>query len=342
MANGGVAVHFFDADDKFQAEVAGLVSALPPDVRVTYHPGEVEPVPGAVVISPFVNSRVTAGMMAKMPDLRLIACRSTGTDNVDLAEAAAHGITVTNVPSYGENTVAEFAFGLLLALTRKIPQAIEQLRAGQTSHVALQGTDLLGKTLGILGAGRIGCRAAAIGRGFGMNVVAFDAFPDPGRAEQFGFKYLSQDEVLAAADMLSLHVPNIPSTRHLMDAHAFAKMKPTAMLVNTARGEVVDSGALIEALSSGRLAGAALDVFEGENVAGIDAELGQLRAAKVDRMVLEQSFELSILQKMPNVILTNHNAFNTREAVARINQTSIENITAFLAGAPVNQVKPPA
>lgn len=333
-------IHFFDTAEADATALRPLAAQLlPTGQAVTFHATPATPLPEATIISPFVTSRITADMMAAMPHLKLIACRSTGYDHIDLAAAKDHGVKICNVPSYGENTVAEYAFGLLLALVRKIPQAVDQLRHGSTIHHNLQGTDLMGKTLGLIGAGRIGCHMAAIGRGFGMKVVAFDPHADPQRAAQYGFTYEPFEQVLTTADVLSLHVPNIPKTKHLLDAAALAKMKPAAVVVNTARGEVINTRALIEALTKGHIAGAALDVFEGERVVSVDAELDQLRAEAVDRLVLEHNFELSILQKLPNVILTNHNAFNSLEAVQRINQTTLENIAAFLtSGTPTNEV----
>jgi len=335
MAN----IHFFDVSDADAPSLQGLTSSALSQDSVEFHASPASAQADAVVISPFVSSRVTADLIAAMPKLKLIACRSTGYDNVDLGAAHARGITVCNVPSYGDNTVAEYAFGLLLALTRKIPQAITQLKSGNTSHDALRGFDLMGKTLGLIGAGRIGCRMADIAAGFGMTVVAYDAHPDPKRAIEHHFTYHSQAEVLAAADVLSLHVPNLPETRHLIDATTLAHLKASAIIINTSRGEVIDTRDLIDALATGRLAGVALDVFEGENLASLDAELTQLRAKAVDRLVLEQSLEISALQKLPNVILTNHNAFNSTEAVQRINQTTIDNIAAYLKGTPQNEVK---
>lgn len=292
----------------------------------------------AEVVTIFVSSHVGAEELAKMPKLRLLVCRSTGYDNIDLDAAKARNVVVTNVPTYGENTVAEYAFGLILMLSRKLPQAIEALHEGQTSHDALQGWDLLGKTLGVVGAGRIGCHLAQIGRGFGMEVLAFDERPDPKRSQQYGFTYAALEDVLARADVVSLHVPGLPSTTHMINRERLAKMKTTAILINTCRGEVVDTSALIEALQAGRPAGAALDVFEAEPLVGIDEELRLLRAQKVDQLAAEESLEFDVLKKMPNVIMTNHNAFNTVEAVARINTTSVDNIVKFLAGTPQNQV----
>lgn len=304
-------IHFFDTTEADIDHLRSLAAEYLPEAKLKFHDGPVSSQPDTTIISPFVLSTVSADIIAAMPKLKLIATRSTGFDHIDLAAAQARDIKVCNVPAYGENTVAEYAFGLLLALGRKIPLSIAQLKEGNADTDNLQGIDLMGKTLGILGAGRIGCRAAAIGNGFGMKVLAYDAFTDPARAEQFGFTYTSLETILTEADVLSLHVPNLPETKHLIDAQALAQMKPSAILINTARAEVVDVAALVTALKEKRIAGAALDVFEGD---------------------------VAALQAMPNVLLTSHNAFNTAEAVARIRQTTIQNIAAFLEGHPQNQI----
>ncbi|MFI5240088.1 MAG: NAD(P)-dependent oxidoreductase [Candidatus Saccharimonadia bacterium] len=294
--------------------------------------------PEATVLSVFVSSKVTAEMITKMPKLKLIACRSTGVDNIDIAAAKSRHIAIASVPTYGEHTVAEYTFALLLTLSRKIIAAELALRDGQTDHSNLQGFDLFGRTFGLLGAGKIGRNVAILARAFGMNVIAYDPFPNNDAAAQIGYTYSTLDEVLKSSDVISMHVPYLPENDHLMNEQRFALMKPTAILLNTSRGEVVDTKALISALKDHRLGGAALDVFEGEKLVGIDEEMFQLRAQQVDTMALEADIELSILQKLPNVLMTNHNAYNTVEAVGRINQTSVENITKFLASEPQNLI----
>jgi D-lactate dehydrogenase len=291
------------------------------------------------VASVFIGSKVTAEVMDAMPKLKLIATRSTGFNHIDCAAAKERGIVVVNVPTYGENTVAEYAFALLLALARRLPQAMGQFVDGETGHEQIRGVDLKGKVLGVIGAGHIGCNMARIGNGFGMKVTAYDPFPDEERAKKFEFEYAELSELLSTADFVSLHVPYLPSTKHLLDHEKFGLMKQTAFLVNTARGEIIDSVALAEALIAGKLAGAALDVFEGEELVEVDAEMALLRSVEPDPMLLLQSVELDVLKKLPNVIITNHNGFNTSEAIQRINTVTCENISRYVAGQAQNLVK---
>lgn len=294
--------------------------------------------PETEVLSIFVNSTVTEAAIEKLPKLKLIACRSTGFDNVDIEAAQARNITVENVPTYGTHTVAEYAFGLLLSLTRKLPQAIEAAHKGEAWHAALQGIDLNEKTLGIIGAGRIGSCLSKAAVAFNMKVLAFDKFPKDEIAKDAGFTYASLEEVLAQSDIISLHVAYTPESHHMINAENIKRIKPGTIIINTARGELIDNKALIEALQSGHLGGAGLDVIEGEQLLGMHEEMALLDRGGLVDGILQHSLEISILQKMPNVIVTHHNAFNTREAVGRINQTSIDNIKQFLAGTVVNKV----
>lgn len=291
----------------------------------------------AEVISVFVTSSVDSDLLAKFPLLKLIACRSTGFNHIDLKAASERGVTVVNVPSYGEHTVAEYAFGLLLALTRRIIAASEAFQDGTADHDELRGTDLNGKTLGLIGTGHIGRNVATIAGGFGMNVKAYDAYPDADWAAKVGVTYTDLDEVLSTSDILTLHIPYFAAVHHLIDATKLKLMKPTAIIVNTARGELIDTVALLEALVAGQLQGAALDVFEGESLVDVHNELRTLRLSGKQEL-LEQGVELDILRKLPNVLVTNHNAFNTTEALGRINQTTAENIMKFLVGQTQNSV----
>lgn len=338
-------IHFYNTSpiDHSQLETL-LAQASLPDTEIVYDQAALEAGnadPDAAVISVFIDSKVSAEVLAALPKLKLIVCRSTGFDNVDVAAANSRDIAVTNVPTYGENTVAEYAAGLLLALVRHLPASIASFATGHTDYERLRGTDLLGKTLGIIGAGRIGCHMSQIGNGFGMKVLSYDARQDPPRAQQYGFTYTPLNELLAAADFISLHVPLLPETRHMINAQTLALVKPGALLINTSRGEVVDTVALIEALQQGILAGAALDVFEGENLVDIDEELRALKVQATDQLILTQNLQVDILRHMPNVILTNHNAFNTVEAIQRINNTTVQTIANFLAGHTINQVPAP-
>lgn len=295
--------------------------------------------PDTEVLSVFVSSVVTREMIERLPRLRLIACRSTGYNNIDFGAATERGITIVNVPTYGESTVAEYTFTLMLALCRKLPESV--VTNEDVDLTELVGRDLHEKTLGVIGTGHIGQHVIQIARGFSMRVVAYDAFPREGLDKELGFAYGSLEDVLAASDFVTLHTPYLPSTHHIMNAENLQRMKQGAVLVNTARGELVDTKALVEALQSGQLGGAALDVVEGEALLHPAEEMALLRSNATSTELYEHSVEISVLLKMPNVILTPHNAFNTVEAVGRINGTTVQNIVDFWYGNMPNLVKPP-
>lgn len=287
----------------------------------------------------FVDSVVSKEVLDELPELKLIVALSTGYDHIDVAECKKRGITVSYVPSYGENTVAEFTFGLLLALARKICDAHSRVReTGSFSLEGLRGFDLKGKTLGVVGTGRIGKHVVRIAKGFEMNVVAFDTYPDPAFAAEMGFKYMPLGEVLAASDIITLHVPYMKETHHLINAETIKQMKPGAYLVNTSRGGVVDTDALVKALQNGHLGGTALDVLEEEGA--VKDELNLLAGGHPEEHNLKVILEDHVLMRMPNVIITPHNAFNSREALRRIFETTIENIAAFIKGKPINNLAP--
>ncbi len=291
----------------------------------------------AEIISTFVNSRLDADVLGRFPALRLIATRSTGYDHIDAAYCVAHDITVCNVPDYGDATVAEHAFALLLALARHIGEAVERTRHGDFSTDGLRGIELRGRTFGVIGTGRIGRCTLGIARGFGMQAIAYDVRPDPAAADRIGFRYVGLDELFAAADAVSLHVPATPETRHMLSDAAFARMKPSAILVNTARGSVVDTAALVRALADGRLAGAALDVLPEEPL--IREEAAIFRAGAADKPYdLKALVANHVLLRFPNVLVTPHVAYNTDEALRRIIDTTLANIRAFAAGTPQNIV----
>jgi D-lactate dehydrogenase len=289
----------------------------------------------AQVIAMHVTSPVTAEVLKLMPNVKHVACRSMGFDHVDLAYAKAHNISVSFVPGYGEDTVAEYAFMLLLAVSRRLMLAAHSVQAGKLVVEKLTGHDLHGKTLGIIGTGKIGRRAAAIGRGFGMKVIAYDLYPNNAVAREIGYEYISLLEVLAQSDAISLHAPNTPETRHMIDAAALKSMKPGVLIINTARGQLVDTPALTQALQSGHIGGAGLDVLEGE-------ELLVGESALVDKQDLtseaKQKLGIDVLTRMPNVLITGHNAYNSVEALGRIRDTTIANVLAWHSGKPTNLV----
>lgn len=207
----------------------------------------------ADVLSTFVHSRIDADVLQRFPRLKLVATRSACYDHTDLDYCAEHAITVSNVPDYGDSTVAEHLFALLLGLARHLVDATEHTRRGDFSESGLRGFELHGRTLGVIGTGRIGRRVIEIAHGFGMTVVATDPYPDHAAAERLGFRCASLDETLAAADVLTLHTPATAATVHLISHREFGMLKPGAVLINTARGPIVDVAALVRALTVGTL-----------------------------------------------------------------------------------------
>lgn len=293
----------------------------------------------AEVIAAFIRSDLSAETLRRLPRLKLICTRSTGYDHIDLDYCRKAGVTVCNVPDYGDPTVAEHAFALLLAVTRRIVEAADRTRRGDFEMTGLRGIDLAGRTLGVIGAGRIGRRAIAIARGFAMTVVATDARPDAETAAALGFRYAPLETLLETSDVITLHVPGGPSTHAMISDAEFARMKPGAILINTARGGVVDAEALVRALVGGRLAGAGLDVLAEEPLLREEAEI--FRRPEVDPGRLRALLANNALTRLPNVVVTPHIAYDTREALGRIVQTTVANIEAFVCGRPQNVVAGP-
>jgi D-lactate dehydrogenase len=312
--------------------------AAVPDVDLRLLPGRLadhlDEVADAEVLSTFIHSRVDAAALDRMMELQLVATRSTGTDHLELKACAERGISVANVPTYGENTVAEHAFALILGLSRRLIVAEAKGRRADFDLSGLQGFDLKGRTLGVVGGGRIGLHVIRIARAFGMEVLVSDPYREELLAEVLGFAYVDLDELLERSHVVTLHAPAIPATHHLIDAAALARMRPGALLVNTARGALVDTEALVAALDSGHLGGAGLDVFEGEEHVGEDYELLAQGGEERVRLALGRR----LLADRDDVILTPHNAFNSREAVERIAATTAANVAAYKAGEDANVV----
>lgn len=252
---------------------------------------------------------------------RLIALRCAGYNHVDLAATARLQLAVVRVPEYSPYAVAEHAVALVLALNRKIHRAYARVREWNFSLEGLVGFDLHGKSVGIVGTGRIGHVAARIFQGFGCHVLTFDLKPDPALAAS-GVRYVDLQELYRESDVISLHVPLTPATHHMIDAKALAKMKPGVILVNTGRGALIDSKALIAVLKTGHLGAAGLDVYEEEE--GIFFE-------DLSNRVLQDDV-LARLLTFPNVLVTSHQAFLTKEALANIARVTLENVTAFERG----------
>lgn len=314
--------------------------ALPGHTLAFYADGIVDNPAGddeAEALSVFVNSPLGEKELARFPNVKLITTRSTGFDHIDLTAAKKRGIVVCNVPFYGENTVAEFTFALILALSRKIEAAHKLVtETSGFSQEGLRGMDLCGKTLGVVGGGHIGIRVARIARGFDMHVLVFDVHQDDTLAKERGFSYVPFDELLNRSDVVTLHVPYNEHTHHLINRDNIKLMKRGAYLINTARGGVVDSTAIIDALSAGILAGVGLDVLEEEGDLSDELKLLAGPHPKVDE--LATALENHYLIRHPRVVVTPHVAFNTDEAIQRILDTTIDNIKAFATGKPLNVV----
>jgi len=289
----------------------------------------------AECLSVFIRPVLTKQTLSAYPALKLIATRSTGYDHIDVAYCRDRGIAVSNVPTYGENTVAEHTFALILMLSRKVHQSYNQVRAGHVERAMLTGFDLQGKTLGVIGVGRIGMHTIRIGRGFGMRVLANDVRQDHFLADLLGFRYVPLNTLLEESDIVSLHCPLLPETRHLIGKEQLQRMKRGGLLVNTARGGLVDTDALVEALESGRLGGAGLDVVEGEELI---KEEHQLLEKPQDVETLRAAVRNRVLLAREDIVFTPHNAFNSGEAMHRILDTTVENLEAFRAGKPINRV----
>lgn len=279
---------------------------------------------GFDVVCSFVNDRVDREALDVLRDggVHLLALRSAGFNHVDLAAAASLALPVVRVPEYSPHAVAEHAVALVLALNRKIHRAHGRVREGNFSLDGLVGFDMYGKTVGLCGTGRIGSVAARIFAGFGCRVIAHDVRPDATLVREVGVRYVTLPELYRESDVLSLHTPLTPATHHQIDAAAFAQMKPGVVLVNTGRGAVIDSRALIDALKTGHLGGAALDVYEEEE--------GVFFRDLSDRVL--QDDVLARLLTFPNVLITAHQGFLTREALDHIATTTLENVQAFERG----------
>ncbi len=292
-------------------------------------PTDLEALQECEVLSVFIYSQVTAEVIGKLPNLKLIVTRSTGFDHIDLKVAKERNILVSNVPSYGENTVAEHTFALILALSRNVHKSHVRRLENNFSIDGLEGFDLKGKTLGVIGAGKIGLHVIKIARGFGMEVIAFDAFENHFLSEVLDFKYVPLETLLQQSDIVSLHTPYMKSTHHLINRKNIDLMKPGSILINTARGELVETEALIQGLDSGVLAGAGLDVVEGELLVREEKELltQKVSSAEVEALATDHA-----LLSRDNVVYTPHIAFYSREALERILSTTIDNIECYAIG----------
>lgn len=290
------------------------------------------------ILSSFVFSKLDEKILDKLPSLKMIATRSTGFDHIDINVCKKRGIHVANVPLYGERTVAEHTFALILALQKKIIASVERTRAASFSLEGLRGSDLNGKTLGIIGTGNIGKHVARIAWGFEMKILACDISPDATLEKTWGLKYVPLEELLSKSDIITLHVPANANTLHLIHEKHLSIIKKGALLINTARGSIVETKTLVKGLTSGVFGGLGLDVLENEPNIREEREL-------LSTLFQGEKSELStllaneyLLHHRDNVIITPHNAFNTHEALERILFSSLQNIHDFENGVKTNSV----
>lgn len=290
----------------------------------------------AEVISCFTFSRVTRDILAQFPKLKLIALRCVGFDHVDIEYCKEHNIQVVNSFGYGNVTVAEFAFGLILDVMRKIARSYMNLKNEHLDRDIYTGFELKDKNIGIIGTGAIGAEVIRISQGFGMKVLAYDLYPKNELVEKYGVKYLPLDDLLKESDVVSLHAPLMETNFHMINEEKINLMKPSAIIVNTARGELIDTKALYEALSENRIFAAGLDVLEAENILtkpGQTFDFDYLTSDYIKQTLINER-----LLKLHNVVVTPHIAYNTREAEDRILHITINNINSFFGGKLVNSV----
>ena len=289
------------------------------------------------ILSPFIYSVVNKKVINSLGSLKYIATRSTGFDHIDLKDCQRKNILVSNVPNYGENTVAEHTFALILALSRKIHLSRERTKKGDFSSDNLRGFDLKEKTLGVVGTGNIGRHIVRIAKGFGMNILAFDIKKDQKFAKKIGFKYVPLNYLFKNSDIITFHVPYNKTTHHLVNLKNLKVFKKGCYLINTSRGGICDTTALLRGLKQKIFTGLGLDVLEEECFIKEEKEI--LSTSFKKTCDLKTVLENHILINQPNVIITPHNAFNSNEALTRILDTTIENIKSFSGNKPINLVK---
>jgi len=280
-------------------------------------------------------SPVNKEIMDALPKLKLIVALTTGYDHIDLKEAKKREIPVCNVPIYGESTVAQHTMALILALSRNIYTSGKRVKEGSFDFEGLRGFDLKDKTIGVVGTGHIGKHFIEMLQGFYTNIIAYDKFPDEKIAKKFKFSYVTLDKLLRTSDVISLHLPLFADTHHIINKKSIQKMKKGAYIINTARGGLIESEALLWGLETGHIAGAGLDVLEDEEmILNPEKLLWEEKHGEIIRHTLMNN----VLIDHPKTIITPHNAFNSNESVIRIIDTTVENIEAFLGGNTKNNV----
>lgn len=301
---------FFDVDPQDEARVRAVFP------QAVFHPAGltgdalVAAAKDAEVISTFITTSFPKETLERLPKLKLLCTRSVGFDHLDLAFCRERGITVCNVPDYGSHVIAEHVFALLLSTLRHIVIGNERVRGGVFDYRGLRGMALRDKVLGVVGTGKIGRRVVEIAHGFGMRILATDVYEHPDLVEKYGVRYVSREELFAHSDIITLHAPALPETRHMINPASLASMKDGAILVNTARGSLIDSHALLEALRSGKVAYALLDVLEHESSVAADKELVQ----------------------HPHVVTTPHIAFYADDSIRTMYADCFESVAQWMRG----------
>lgn len=284
----------------------------------------------AEIISTFIESEINKETLNQLPKLKLITTRSTGYDHIDVEECGKRGITVCNVPDYGTHTVAEHTFALLLTITRRMRKALEKQEKDDHTIKGLKGVELCNKTLGVIGTGRIGSQVVKIGQAFGMKIIAHDPFPN----KELKIKYTTLTNLLKNSDIITLHAPLTPKTRHLINEENVNKIKKGAIIINTARGGLIQTSALLKGLKNKTISAVGVDVLEAEKE--LREEHTLLKKENTKWKIIKQNHELL---KHPNVIHTPHVAFYTEEALQRIVETTIKNIKQWKKNKPINTIK---
>ncbi len=291
----------------------------------------------ADVISVFTTSRVNAKVLKQFKNLKLIALRSVGFNHVDMKYCREKHIVVENSPNYGNQSVAEFALALLMDVLRKVTMSYLGYKDAKVHPSCLMGLELYGKTMGIVGLGAIGSTFAKISHGLGMKILGYDKVENEALKRDLNVVYTDFDTLVRKSDFISIHAPLTQENYHMFDEDSFEKMKNSAILINTGRGELIDTSALFNALVNKKILGAGLDVLENEQtITDVDYMLGINR---LDKLALEQTIINSRLFQLDNVILTPHIAYNTKEAVERILNTTLDNIQQFGMGIVQNYVE---
>lgn len=301
-----------------------------PVTSETAHLSEIE------ILSVFIYSSITKELIEKMPKLKMIVTRSTGFDHIDVETCRAKNIIVSNVPEYGTRTVAEHTFALLLALSRKIIPSVERTRRSDFSLTGLRGFDLYKKTLGVIGAGHIGQAVISIANGFGMDVLVYSKHQKLELAQSLGFIYVDLDHLLKVSDIITFHVPLTDETKHMIRKETLSKLKKGCIILNTARGGILETEAILMGLEQGIIAGAGIDVLEEECF--IKEERQLLTEQFLAECDLKTQLLNHVLVTKENVLVTPHNAFNSQEALQRILDVTVENVLSFVQHKPINTI----